>query len=116
MNIKKMNVSYDCIYCRNNMCFDKKAILHHFTQGCEKMKNRCSGSLIVEVNGLSCHVYVNEKNCHLDVKKDILPKMTWPDSVKFLTTSNNWKTVHGIDSDWSSDEEDEEKDEKDGLE
>ena len=116
MDIKKVNVCYDCIYCRNHLCFDKKTIVRHFQKGCRKMKNRCSDSLIVEANGLSCHVYMNEKNCHLDVKKDILPKLYWPDAVKFLTTSNNWKTVHGIDSDWSSSEEDEGEDQKDSSE
>ena len=116
MDIKKVNVCYDCIYCRNHLCFDKKTIVRHFQKGCRKMKNRCSDSLIVEANGLLCHVYMNEKNCHLDVKKDILPKLYWPDAVKFLTTSNNWKTVHGIDSDWSSSEEDEGEDQKDSSE
>ena len=80
------------------------------------MNNRCPHSILIKARRLSCHVYMTEKNCHLDVKKDILPKLYWPDAVKFLTTSNNWKTVHGIDSDWSSSEEDEGEDQKDSSE
>ena len=112
MDIKKVSVWYDCIYCRNHYCSKKQTIMKHFEKGCRKMKNRSSDSLIIEANGNSCHVYMNEKNCHLDVKKDVLPKLYWPDAVKFLTSSDNWKTVHGIDSDWSTTEEDESEDEK----
>ena len=102
---------YSCMYCKNHLTFKKSEIIRHLKKGCRKMKNRCSHLLFVKVRPLSCHVYMTEKNCHLDVIKDILPHVRLTKTVKYLTTSNNWKTVHEMNSSWSSSEE-EDKDEK----
>jgi hypothetical protein len=103
-----MNIIYHCMFCRKKLYFDKEKLVQHFKKGCPKMKGKCKHSLILEANGLSCHVYMNEKNCHLDVKKDLLPFVYWPDAVKYFTTNNDWKSAHAMDSDWSSSEDEEE--------
>ena len=103
-----MNIMYDCMYCRKKLCFDKTKLVQHFKK-CRKMKGKCTHSLILEGRGLSCHVYMNEKNCHLDVKKDLLPFVYWPDAVKYFTTDNDWKTAHAMDSEWSSSEDGEDE-------
>ena len=110
MNFDKMSVMYACIYCRKKTTFDKPKIVQHFKHGCRKMKNRCNHSLIIEVSATVCYVYMNEKNVHLDVKKDILPLVNWPSSVQYFTTTNDWKTLHYMDSDWSSSENDDKED------
>ena len=99
------------MYCKSHLTFEQSEIIQHLKKGCRKMKDRCSHSLLIKARRLSCHVYMTEKNCHLDVIKDLLPLVVWPNAVKYLTTSNNWKTVHEINSRWSSSEE-EDEDEK----
>jgi len=96
------------MFCRKKLYFDKASLIQHFKKGCKKKNKKCTHSLMIEANGLSSHVYMNEKNCHLDVKKDLLPSVSWPDAVKYFTTNNDWKTAHAMDSDWSSSEDEKE--------
>ena len=109
MDIKRVNIVYHCMYCRKKCYFDKESLIRHFKNGCKKIKNKCTHSLMIEANGLSCHVYMNEKNHHLDVKQDLLPSVYWPDAVKYFTTNNDWKTAREMDSSWSSSEDEEEE-------
>ena len=111
MDLNKLPIWYNCIYCKKRLTSDKNKIVQHLKNGCKKMKNICNHSLLVEATTYSCNVYLNEKNCHVDVKKNVLPLVTWPTTVKFFTTRNNWKTVHLMDSDWSSSDDDSEEEE-----
>ena len=107
MEFNKWSIMYDCMYCKKKLTFDKTKIVNHFKSGCRKIKKNCTHTLLIQATRYSCHVYLNKKNCHLDVKKDILPLVRWPDAVNYFTTTNDWKTLHLIDSDGSSTDSDE---------
>jgi hypothetical protein len=111
MDLNKLNVVFNCIYCRDKLTYNKAKLIQHLKKGCGKKKNKCSHCILVETSGThNCYVYLNEKNYHLDVRKDVLPLITWPDTAQYFTSNNDWKKIIKMDSDGSSSEEEEKED------
>jgi hypothetical protein len=107
MDFKKMSILYGCFYCKKKVTCNKNRIIQHLENGCRKMKNKCSCAITIQTSESlkSCCVYLNETNYHLDIEKDVLPLLRWPETVQHFTTRNDWKTLRVMDENWSSSEE-----------
>ena len=103
-------IFYGCMYCKRLFICNKQKLVNHLTKGCRKKKGVGKHTLMCEVTPRRCYAYMNELNCHLNVKEDLLPLISFPEITRYFVTSNNWKSVRLID-DWNS-SSDEESDEK----
>jgi hypothetical protein len=97
MDVKNVNILYSCIYCRRRLTSDKTRVVDHLTKGCSYKKKKCTHTLLVEASPLTCYVYLNEKNCHLDVRNDLLHHIRFPEVKQYFTTQNEWKSVRTIE-------------------
>jgi len=103
-------ILYGCMYCKRLFLYNKKRLVDHLKKGCRKKKGACKHTLLCEATPQRCYVYFNETNCHLNVKEDLLPLITFPEVNQYFVTSNDWKTVRLIeDTNVSSDDEEAEE-------
>ena len=108
--MEDLTIFYCCMYCKRLFMCNKNRLVDHLTKGCRKKKGAGKHTLMCEVRDQRCYAYMNELNCHLNVKEDLLPLISFPEITRYFVTSNNWKSVRLID-DWNS-SSDEESDEK----
>jgi len=97
MDVKNVNILYACIYCRRRLTSEKTRVVDHLTKGCSYKQKKCTHTLLVEASPLTCYVYLNEKNCHLDVRNDLLHHIRFPEVKQYFTTQNEWKSVRTIE-------------------